>query len=600
LCSASHGVRSPRWKVFLLALVAACVCWGGTARAVTFTVSLDRDAILLGETADLSLTFEGGGPEGNPSLPNIPGLAISYVGPSSQFSFVNGQTSSTITHHFTVSARRPGVFTIPALSIQVDGKKLTSQPLKLTVSQTATPSETGINAGTQVAFVKLALPKGDLYVGEMTTVELQIWLRDDVQNFGNLQLPSLPAEGLNLGKMTEHARYRAQRGNRSYTVVPIVIAVTAIKSGTLSLGPLTAQMVIVLPSSDRGGDPFFRQFFNSGEQKQVTLSTETYSLQALKLPANPPAGFNGAIGRFNLTVSEGPTNVSAGDPITVRVRIEGRGALDSVNLPDFSGWNGFKAYPPTAKTEFSDQQGLDGVKTFEQIVTPQNPEVRELPAFAFSYFDPEQKAYQTVSQPALPITVHAAGVAPVPTLAATKPATAESAAAQQDILPVKQALGRLTATRTPWLAQPAFLTLQSLPVLAFLAALIWRRRTDRLANNPRLRRQRQVAQLVRAGLVELRQFADGNQSDEFFAALFRLLQEQLGERLDCPASAITESVVDDRLGALAVSAATLAALRELFQLCNQARYAPVRDRQELAAVAGKFETVTRDLQALKA
>jgi hypothetical protein len=59
-------------------------------------------------------------------------------------------------------------------------------------------------------------------------------------------------------------------------------------------------------------------------------------------------------------------------------------------------------------------------------------------------------------------------------------------------------------------------------------------------------------------------------------------------------------VVDDRLGALAVSAATLAALRELFQLCNQARYAPVRDRQELAAVAGKFETVTRDLQALKA
>jgi hypothetical protein len=120
-----------------------------------------------------------------------------------------------------------------------------------------------------------------------------------------------------------------------------------------------------------------------------------------------------------------------------------------------------------------------------------------------------------------------------------------------------------------------------------------------LANNPRLRRQRQVAQLIRDGLVELRKFAADNHSEQFFATLFRLLQEQLGERLDCPASAITESVVDERLGALGTPAATLAALRELFQSCNQARYAPVRDRQELAAVAGKFETVARELQSLK-
>jgi hypothetical protein len=282
------------------------------------------------------------------------------------------------------------------------------------------------------------------------------------------------------------------------------------------------------------------------------------------------------------------------------VRVEGRGALDTVNLPDLSTWNGFKTYPPTAKTEYSDQQGLEGAKTFEQIVTPQNPEVRSLPAFAFSYFDPEQKAYQTVSQPAVAITVHPAGAAPVPSLAAGKPAAAESAPAQADILPVKQELGPLLAAGTPLVTRPGFLALQSLPVLAFLAALGWRRRTDNLANNPRLRRQRQVAQLVRAGLTELRTSAAGNNSEQFFATLFRLLQEQLGERLDCPASAITESVVDERLAARSVPAVTLTALRELFQLCNQARYAPVRDPQELAAVAGKFETVTRELQSLKA
>ena len=87
----------------------------------------------------------------------------------------------------------------------------------------------------------------------------------------------------------------------------------------------------------------------------------------------------------------------------------------------------------------------------------------------------------------------------------------------------------------PLVARPAFLVTQSVPVLAFLAAFIWRKRADNLANNPRLRRQRAVAQLVASGLNDLKKFAAANQPDEFFALLFRLLQEQLGERLDCPA-----------------------------------------------------------------
>ena len=586
-----------------MALIAGCVCWGLTARATTFATSLDRDAIGLGETATLSLTFEGGGPQGTPSLPEIPGLHIAYIGPSSEVSFVNGQQSSSVTHQFSVTASRPGVYTIPALQIQLDGTQLTSQPLKLSVAQPATPSAADVNNGSQIAFVKLALPKKQMYVGEVATAELQIWLRDDVQNFGNLQLPSTPSDGFNVGKMTERPRYRTQLGNRVYTIVPIAITLTAIKSGTLTLGPFTAQLVIVLPPSSQqgqGGDPFFRQFFNQGEQKQIALNSETYTIQSLKLPGNPPAGFNGAIGHFRMSASEGPTAVSAGDPITVRVRIEGQGALDSVSLPDLSAWNGFKTYPPSAKTEYSDAQGLQGVKTFEQIVTPQNPDVHELPAFSFSYFDPDSQSYQTLSQAALPITVRAAGTMPLPSVAAAKPAGSENAPAQSDILPAKQDLGPLVSLGAPLLARPAFLVLQSLPVLALLAALVWRRRTDTLANNPRLRRQRVVAQLVQAGLIDLRTFAAENNSEQFFATLFRLLQEQLGERLNCPASAITESVVDERLVALKVPPAAVTSLRELFQMCNQARYAPVRDPLELAAVAKKFETVTRELQSLKA
>lgn len=216
--------RGQHWRTPWWALAASLLLWARVVSATTFTTSLDRDAIDLGEKATLDLTFEGGGPQGTPALPNIPGLSLSYVGPSSQFSFVNGQTSSTITHHFSITPLRPGVYTIPALSVEIDGTVYNSQPLKLKVAQPSAPSQADMNSGSEVAFAKVVMPTVDhLYVGQSTSAELQIWLRDDVQNFGNLQMTGLPADGFNVGKLTERARHRTQAGNRVYTIIPIAI-----------------------------------------------------------------------------------------------------------------------------------------------------------------------------------------------------------------------------------------------------------------------------------------------------------------------------------------------------------------------------------------
>ena len=223
-----------------------------------------------------------------------------------------------------------------------------------------------------------------------------------------------------------------------------------------------------------------------------------------------------------------------------------------------------------------------------------------MPAFSFSYFDPETRSYRTLTQPPVQLAVHSGGTTPAPMIAAAKTANAQNPPAPQDILPIKEQLGALAQAGPPLLTRPAFLAAQSLPVLAWLAALVWRKRTDNLANNPRLRRQRHVAQLVRDGLDDLRRLAAENKSDEFFATLFRLLQEQLGERLDCPASSITEAVIDERLARLGAPETTLAGLRELFHLCNQARYAPMRTSGELAAVIPQFENAVRELQDVKA
>ena len=141
--------------------------------------------------------------------------------------------------------------------------------------------------------------------------------------------------------------------------------------------------------------------------------------------------------------------------------------------------------------------------------------------------------------------------------------------------------------------------MQGVPLLAFISALVIRRRAESLANNPRLRRQRQVAHLVEHGLSELKMAAAANNSDEFFVILVRLLREQIGERLDLPATAITEAVVEERLRPRGVQDSVLNPLQELFQLSNLVRYAPIKTSQELAALIPKVEAVLGSLKNLK-
>lgn len=585
-------------RSFAAAVLVLAVCLALGAHAASFTASLDRDAITLGEQATLSLTFEGGPAKSVPT-PEVAGLQITQIGNAQNFSLINGQMSSTITVTFSVAARQAGEFTIPALTADVNGQPVSTAPLKLVVSKAGAPSAAAVNASNEAAFLKFTFPKSKIYVGEPALGQLDLYLRDDVQNFGNFQLTSLPTEGFSAGKPTElqNQHRRVQVGNRVYTVIPIVIPLTAARTGTLTLGPVTGSLVVVLPAPNRGGDPL-AQFFNQGEQKPVTLATEPVSVQSLPLPAqNKPANFNGAVGSFTMATTAGPTTLTVGDPITVRVQISGRGDLDTITLPPQDAWRDFKTFPPTAKTDRNDQFGFEGVKTFEQIISPQNSDVHELPPLTFSFFNPDDGQYHTLTKPAVPLTIKAAGTSPMPALAVNKNATANQT--PQDILPIKDNLGTLAPAAQPLVARPLFLVAQSVPVLAFLAAFIWRKRTDSLANNPRLRRQRAVAQLVNGGLSDLNKFAEENKSNEFFAMLFRLLQEQLGERLDCPATAITEADVDQRLIRLGANPGTLELLHELFQLCNQARYAPIQTRQELVAVAAKFKKAIGELQKLK-
>ena len=603
--------RSQRglWGAF--AFLAALLWLAPAAlHAASFTATLDRENVTVGESANLTLRFDGGQPAEVPSPPALPNLQISHGRPMQWQQNINGQQSFGMTLTYALTPTQPGEFNLPALRAEVGGQVLTTPPLKLTAVKA--PTSAADNAGDKLAFFRLLVPKKEVYAGEIVSVQLQVCVREDVANaqgilqwFQNFEACPLKAEGVSIIK-TAHAQFQQGRiGNHVYGVVTFITSLSPIKTGPITLTstefPMTLQ--IPLPNQPRRdpSDPFglFRRI--QVEEKRVSLSAEPETLTALPLPKEGvPPSFNGAVGSFTMTVSAGPTNVAAGDPVTVKVQLAGRGAFDSLALPEQNAWRDFKTYPPTTKVDTTDPLGLQGTKTFEQVVVPQSADIKALPPVVFSFFNADQKRYQTLTQPAIPLIVRPGGSAPMPVVAATTRAAADAPSPTQDIVHIKPRLGVVAQIAPPLVQQSWFLGLQAVPVLAWLSALLWRRRTEMLANNPRLRRRRQVAQVIRQGLQDLHRLAAENNSDEFFATLVRLLQEQLGERLDVPASAITEAVIEERLRPRGVPEATLTSLRELFQTCNLARYAPIKSSQELAAMIPNIEAVLRNLQEMKA
>jgi tetratricopeptide (TPR) repeat protein len=555
--------------------------------APQFQASLDQDTISLGETATLSMTFTGGEPAEPPNVPVLAGIRLGAMGRSEQMSIIGSAVTSKIVYTRELIPNRPGEFTIPALVADVDGTRLTTRPLKLKVVQGNLPQDNGVP---ETAFVRIIPATTNVYLGQVIALEVECDVMDPV-DWHRTTLPQLSSDNFIIGNLPNNpGQSRRRQGNFMYNVLNFRVPATATRTGPQRLGPATWSTAVFT------GQQFFPGTWTG--ERPLTVTSEAPEINVLPIPTNgAPPTFNGAIGDFTLAQYEaGPASVGVGDPITLKIRVAGSGSFDTVTLPaNEPAWREFKTYPPTSKFESTDPLQIQGSKYFEQVITPLNAEIKELPAFAFSYFNPATGAFHTLSHPPIPLAVHPTAATPQPTIIASGAPPPEAQQQNQEIVHIKPLPGTVETPAPPLVRQPLFLTLQALPPLVWIGALIWRRQKDKLANNPRLRRRRDVASLVRDGLAELPAHASANDAEKFHSTILRLLQEQLGERLDLPAPAITEAVLDETKG---LNAGDRILLQELFHACDQYRYTPDHTSQALASLIPKVKTALAALQKM--
>jgi len=559
------------------------------ARAVPkLEVSLDRNTISLGDSAVLSMSFEDCSPSGMPNLAPIPNLEFGGQSSEQSYSLIGASMTSKTVYSLELHPTKPGNFTIPSIDVTVGGARLRSRPITLRVLRGNVPPPAGVP---ETAFVRLVPSTNAIYLGQTLPVEVQCYCQDNV---GNIQLPQFSSDNFIIGDLPNPRQRPARErvGNTVYNLFSFHTSATAIKTGTFALGPATWSLAVYSGQ---------HSFFGWSESHQASFTSDAPEIRVLPVPTNgAPPSFNGALGDFTLAQYDaGPTTVGVGDPITLKIRIAGRGAFDTVTLPtnNEAGWREFKTYPPTGKVETTDPMQMEGSKYFEQVITPLNAEIKEVPPFVFSFFDPVGNDFRTLTHPAIPLTVHATAATPQPTVISTGAAPPDAQQQGEEIVHIKPMPGRVRAVGPPLIQQPGFLAWQAVAPLAWLCALARRKCREKLANNPRLRRQRQVAALVRQGLADLARSAAANDAEKFYTTVLRLLQEQLGERLDLPAPAITEAVLDNLKG---LRPETTALLHELFHDCNQYRYTPEHTSREMASLIPKVKAALHGLQGMPA
>ena len=555
-----------------------------TANALgqSVSASLDRATTTVGESINLSINCTNFTPSSQPILPSISGLRFSSAGTSRKFQLGGGGRTSTYTFNILVTPLKPGNYSISPIQVRHETSLFKPKPLKLLVLPAGEKPKPGNNQS-QNAYVRLLPSKTTAYVGEVIPIEIQLFFIDGV----NVQMPELIADGFNIAAFPKHKQTRMQKGNQIYQVLTFRTTATPLKAGKLQLGPVKQGMVLRVRQKQNRRSPFNNSFdgiFTRYQQVPVTLEAKAQTITVKPLPtANKPASFNGAVGRYTMQAKASPLEVTVGDPVTLNIQISGQGAIDSLNLPKLD-WPSFKSYEPSVTTNKNNPLGLLGTRTFEQVVIPESDKITEVPRIEFSFFDPVTDQYRVLAKGPFPLKVNPSDepIAPMVGGNTARETSEPDSPPQTDILTIQHHLGSL-GQALPLVARPNFWLLQSIPLLLWLGALLWRRKTNALANNPRLRRKRQVAERTRAGLAKLDNLAKQEETAEFHAELADLLREQLGLRLDIPAEGITADIVHSPAASNKLDEGTRSDIRKLFAASDQATYARSQTTGELNA-----------------
>jgi hypothetical protein len=540
--------------------------------------------IALGESAQLTITNLGDGT--NPiSLPVVSGLKFEIIGRTREMQIINGTMLPSSSIVMRVTPQIAGIFTIPAVTpkaqplvLQVTAFSGGTSPAQAAPRAPIPPpilSGGSIPKGVHLtddgsAYVRLSIPKREVYVGESVPVDIELGMRSGFVSSLN-GLPKLTDDNFALNNLS----HQPERTEKLINGEPFVVftwrsILAVVKPGTFALSaeaPLTVK-IRTRPRreselDDRFGDPFWQNLFGATVPKDIEVKSPPQELKVLELPtAGRPADFHGAIGTFSIASDVSPAKADVGDPLTLRMRITGSGNFDRVDSTMLDHVDQWKTYPPKSSFNTSDPVGFSGMKTFEQPVIASKAGAQELPGLSFSYFDPNARRYETARSAPLNVSIS-------PSLADSRgpPQPGGSAGPENKIAaglrPDHVDTATATSSLIPPYLQPRFLGIPSFMVLAFAAGWAGARRRRGIGESEPA--DRPSSRAARRVLAQMQAAARTGDAAGFFDTARTALQPLLAARWQIEPEDVTTAEVEARVGAQDD-------IHQLFALADESKY----------------------------
>jgi hypothetical protein len=390
------------------------------AYAAAFTVRSEVDARKLGvlDRVQLTITIEGSDAPEQVPLPALSNLQL-VGGPfqSTQVSIVNGRMSQSRSFSYVLQPRAVGKAEIGAL--QAGDQSAPAIPLEVVPGsiREAEPQRSDPSGADPFAdpfedffgrrrsrgravepklLLEAKVSRTRLRVGEPLLLTYVVDTQTSVsepQAKDSPQYTGFWAEDLDRPQTSPSGEAVTIEG-QSYRRFPFARKLLfPTKAGTLTLP--AASFRIGLPR---------QSFFDAGGV--VERSTKPITITVDPLPDAP--GFSGAVGRFTTSASLDREVVPLGEAATLRFRVQGTGNLKWIDKGPELAAGGAKVYPPQAKSELrTTADGITGSRTWEYVVVPQTSGPVEIPALAFSWFDPA--AGRIVTAQTKPLTLRVEG-----------------------------------------------------------------------------------------------------------------------------------------------------------------------------------------------
>ncbi len=386
-------------KYYIVFLITICVFLFPLSGAeVEFSASVDAETVGLDDYVIYTITFKGIQNPVSPDISSIGDFNVIQTSRSSEFKFINGESSSFINYIYYLSPLKEGTLIIPPVKYIYKGKLYKTEMFKIIavkgsirkvsprkrrrsifdLDEGMSPFESSRSVPTEIDVkLKALVSKKKLLIGEQIIYKVLLYSRNRIESVNLISGQSFPGfwqEWYPVKRSIDGSREVID--GKEYQVYEIrKAALFPSETGELQIPSVRFELSL--------SDNSF-SFFSA--PKKISRSTNNIKIKVENIPGN-----NGSfpVGNMKLTVTSLKSELNINELLSIIVRVKGFGNIKTVKIPEFVSGDDFDVFPSkiTRKTDYK-ESGIFGVITAEVPVSFKRAGHVTIPSLEIKYFDP--------------------------------------------------------------------------------------------------------------------------------------------------------------------------------------------------------------------